>query len=121
MWVANGVVRNSTRGSTGVDHMQSEWHVTGTSVTWDFRGGSRTTCRGKSRGDGWDCYTQNLKTTEPEEPQTSQNLATTLPTPQTITRTPHSIPRQASPIPGQQQTTMSSTTKIKSLGTPPEA
>src|SRR5712671_5564662 len=40
-----------------VDHMRSEWYVTGAGVTWGFRGGGRTTCRGKSRGDGWDCYT----------------------------------------------------------------
>jgi len=39
-----------------VDHVRSEWYVTGTSVTWDFRGGSRVTCQGKSRGDGWDRY-----------------------------------------------------------------
>src|SRR5712671_3148639 len=44
------------QGSTWVDHMQSEWHVTGTRVTWDFRGGGRMTSRGKSRGDGWDRY-----------------------------------------------------------------
>jgi len=64
---------------------------------------------------------QNPKMTEPKEPQTSQNPATTLPTPQTIARTPHSIPRQTSPTPGQKQTTMSSTTNTKPLGTPPEA
>src|SRR5882757_8354264 len=58
MWVANGVARHRTRrGSMWVDHVRSEWHVTGTGVTWDFRGGGRTTCRGKSRGDGWDRYT----------------------------------------------------------------
>jgi len=39
-----------------VDHVQSKGHVTGTCVTWDFRGGGRTTCQGKSRGDGWDRY-----------------------------------------------------------------
>jgi len=27
---------------------------------WDFRGGGRTTCRGKSRGDGWDRYIWTL-------------------------------------------------------------
>jgi len=43
-----------------MDHVRSEWHVTGTSVTWDFRGGGRVTCRGKSRGDGWDCYTWKI-------------------------------------------------------------
>src|SRR5712675_2885899 len=57
MWVANRVTRYSMRESMGVDHVRSEWHVTGTDVTWGFRGGSRTTCRGKSRGDGWDRYT----------------------------------------------------------------
>src|SRR5712671_2525385 len=57
-WAANGVMRHRARqGSTWVDHMRSEWHMTGTHVTWDFRGGGRTTCRGKSRGDGWDRYT----------------------------------------------------------------
>src|SRR5712672_2245473 len=55
-WAANRVARHSTRGSTGVDHVRSEWHVTGTRVMWDFRGGGRATCQGKSRGDGWDCY-----------------------------------------------------------------
>src|SRR5712671_160925 len=55
-WAANGVVRNGTQGSMGVDHMRSEWYMTRTSVRWDFRGGGRTTCQGKSRGDGWDCY-----------------------------------------------------------------
>jgi len=64
---------------------------------------------------------QNPKTTEPEGPQMSQNPATTLPTPQTIARTPHSIPRQTSPTLGRKQTTMSSTTNAKLLGTPPEA
>src|SRR5712671_6686298 len=39
-----------------VDHVRSEGHVTGTGVTWGFRGGGRTTCRGKSRGDSWDRY-----------------------------------------------------------------
>src|SRR5712675_1535848 len=43
-------------GGTWVDHVRSEWHVTRAGVTWDFRGGGRTTCRGKSRGDGWDRY-----------------------------------------------------------------
>src|SRR5712671_3232771 len=57
MWAADRVARHGTRrGSTWVDHMQSEWHVTGARVMWDFRGGGRTTCRGKSRGDGWDHY-----------------------------------------------------------------
>src|SRR5712672_4355849 len=56
-WVANRVARHRTRrGSTWVDHVRSEWHVTGTRVTWDFRGGGRVTCQGKSRGDGWDRY-----------------------------------------------------------------
>src|SRR5712671_808993 len=56
-WAANGVARHRTRqGSTWVDHVRSKWHVTRTGVTWDFRGGGRTTCRGKSRGDGWDRY-----------------------------------------------------------------
>ena len=56
-WVANGFAKHRTqRGSTWVDHVRSEWHVTRTSVTWDFRGGGRTTCQGKSRGDGWDRY-----------------------------------------------------------------
>src|SRR5712672_1815178 len=57
-WAADRVARHRTRrGSTWVDHVRSEWHVTGTNVTWDFRGGDRATCRGKSRGDGWDRYT----------------------------------------------------------------
>jgi len=30
-------------GSTWVDHVRSEWHMTRTSVTWNFRGGSRAT------------------------------------------------------------------------------
>src|SRR5712672_2410424 len=56
-WAANGVARHRTRrGSTWVDHVRSKWYVTRTGVTWDFRGGGRTTCRGKSRGDGWDRY-----------------------------------------------------------------
>src|SRR5712671_4366486 len=56
-WAANRVARHRTRrGSTWVDHVRSEGHVTGTDVMWDFRGGGRTTCRGKSRGDGWDHY-----------------------------------------------------------------
>src|SRR5712671_5048298 len=42
-WAANGFARHRTRGSTGVDHMRSKRHVTGTSVTWDFRGGDRVT------------------------------------------------------------------------------
>src|SRR5712672_2268486 len=54
---ANRVARHRTRrGSMWVDHVGSEGHVTGTGVTWGFRGGGRTTCRGKSRGDGWDRY-----------------------------------------------------------------
>src|SRR5712671_7283318 len=58
-WAANGVAKHRTRrGSTWVDHVRSEWHVTRAGVTWDFRGGGRTTCRGKSRGDGWDRYTR---------------------------------------------------------------
>src|SRR5882757_7591726 len=53
MWAANGFVRHRMRwGSMWVDYVRSEWHVTGTRVMWDFRGGGRTTCRGKSRGDG---------------------------------------------------------------------
>src|SRR5712672_741567 len=61
-WTANGVARHRTRrGSTWVDHVRPEWHVTGTRVTWDFRGGGRTTCRGKSWGDGWDRYNGYLK------------------------------------------------------------
>src|SRR5712671_3609437 len=56
-WAANGVARyGARRGSTWVDHVRSEGHVTGTDVSWDFRGGGRTTWRGKSRGDGWDRY-----------------------------------------------------------------
>src|SRR5712671_8033175 len=56
-WAANRVARHRTQqGSTWVDHVRSEGHVTGTGVTWDFRGGGRATCRGKSRGDGWDRY-----------------------------------------------------------------
>src|SRR5712672_2321563 len=59
MWAANGVARHRTRqGSTWVDHVRSEWHMTGTRVTWGFRGGGRATCRGKSRGDGWDHYSR---------------------------------------------------------------
>src|SRR5712671_4759083 len=57
-WTANGFARHrARRGSAWVNHMRSEWHVTGTGVAWVFRGGGRTTCRGKSRGDGWDRYT----------------------------------------------------------------
>src|SRR5712672_2128742 len=60
-WAANRVARHRTRrGSTWVDHVRSEGHVTGTDVTWGFRGGGRTTCRGKSRGDGWDRYTLDM-------------------------------------------------------------
>src|SRR5712672_4517326 len=56
-WAASRVARHRTRrGSTWVDHMRSEGHVVRTGVTWDFRGGGRATCRGKSRGDGWDRY-----------------------------------------------------------------
>src|SRR5712672_3086240 len=56
-WAADRVAKHGTRqGSTWVDHVRSEWHVTGTDVTWGFRGGGRTTCRGKSRGDSWDRY-----------------------------------------------------------------
>src|SRR5712675_924829 len=56
-WAANRVTRHRARqGSTWVDHVQSKWHVTGTCVMWDFRVGGRATCRGKSRGDGWDRY-----------------------------------------------------------------
>src|SRR5712675_2388963 len=58
-WAANGFARYGTRqGSTWVDHVRSEGYVTGTNVTWDFRGGGGATCRGKSRGDGWDRYTR---------------------------------------------------------------
>ena len=39
-----------------MDHVRSKWHVTRAGVTWDFRGGDRTTCREKSRGDDWDRY-----------------------------------------------------------------
>src|SRR5712672_3110288 len=67
MWAANGVMWNSMQGSTWVDHVRSEWHVTGTSVTWDFRGGGRTTCRGKSRGDGWDRYSEREHEREQHE------------------------------------------------------
>src|SRR5712671_5384390 len=43
-WAASGVARHRTRrGSTWVDHVRSEGHVTGTGVTWDFRGGGRAT------------------------------------------------------------------------------
>src|SRR5712672_1997093 len=43
-WVANGFARyRSRQGSTWVDHVRSEWYVTGTGVTWDFRGGGRRT------------------------------------------------------------------------------
>src|SRR5882672_4363387 len=60
-WAANRVARYGTRrGSTWVDHVRSEWHVARAGVTWDFRGGGRTTCRGKSRGDGWDRYRNRL-------------------------------------------------------------
>src|SRR5712671_4708597 len=56
-WATDRVARHrARRGSTWVDHVRSEGHVTGTDVTWDFRGGGRTTWRGKSRGDGWDRY-----------------------------------------------------------------
>src|SRR5712672_3699939 len=61
-WAVNGVTRHRTRrGSTWVDHVRSKWHVTRTGVTWDFRGGGRMTCRGKSRGDGWDRYMETLQ------------------------------------------------------------
>src|SRR5712675_198358 len=61
-WAANRVARHGTRRrSTWVDHVQSEWHVARAGVTWDFRGGGRTTCRGKSRGDGWDRYSSRLQ------------------------------------------------------------
>src|SRR5712672_972061 len=61
-WTVNGVARRKMRqGSTWVDHVRSEWHVTGTDVTWGFRGGGRTTCQGNSRGDGWDRYKQGRK------------------------------------------------------------
>src|SRR5712675_1963770 len=66
-WAADRVARNRTRqGSTWVDHVRSKGHVARAGVTWDFRGGSRTTCRGKSRGDGWDRY-------KDEEEQQSSN------------------------------------------------
>ena len=52
--------RRTQRGSTWVDHVRSEGHVARAGVTWDFRGGGRTTCRGKSRGDGWDRYSLAL-------------------------------------------------------------
>src|SRR5712672_344517 len=56
-WAADRVARDRTRrGSTWVDHVRSEGHVARAGVTWDFRGGGRTTCRRKSRGDGWDRY-----------------------------------------------------------------
>src|SRR5712672_3706993 len=43
-WAANRVARHRTQqGSTWVDHVRSEWHMTGTCVTWDFRGGGRAT------------------------------------------------------------------------------
>src|SRR5712672_2888949 len=59
---ANRVARHRTRrGSTWVDHVRSEGHVTRAGVMWGFRGGGRTTCRGKSRGDGWDRYRLALK------------------------------------------------------------
>src|SRR5712671_1478004 len=56
-WAANGVARHRTRrGSTWVDHVRSEGHVTGTGVTWGFRGRGRTTRRAQSSGDGCDRY-----------------------------------------------------------------
>src|SRR5882672_9265536 len=56
-WAANRVARHRTRrGSTWVDHVRSKGHVARAGITWDFRGGGRTTWRGKSRGDGWDRY-----------------------------------------------------------------
>src|SRR5712671_2832672 len=56
-WAANRVARYRARqGSTWVDHVRSKGHVARAGVTWDSRGGGRTTCRGKSRGDGWDRY-----------------------------------------------------------------
>src|SRR5712671_2224160 len=59
-WAADRVARHRTQqGSTWVDHVRSEGHVTRAGVTWDFRGGGRMTCRGKSRGDGWDRYTKS--------------------------------------------------------------
>jgi len=43
-WAADRVARHRTRrGSTWVDHVRSEWHVTRAGVTWDFRGGGRAT------------------------------------------------------------------------------
>src|SRR5882757_8350009 len=43
-WAANGVARQGARrGSTWVDHVRSEGHVTRTDVTWGFRGGGRMT------------------------------------------------------------------------------
>src|SRR5712672_320378 len=43
-WAADRVARHrARRGSTWVDHVRSEWHVTRAGVTWDFRGGGRTT------------------------------------------------------------------------------
>src|SRR5712672_4726022 len=63
-WAANRVAGHRTRrGSTWVDHVRSKWHVTGTGVMWDFRGGGGTTCREKSRGDGWDRYIESTHDT----------------------------------------------------------
>src|SRR5712675_1643150 len=43
-WAANRVARHRTRrGSSWVNHVRSEWHVTRAGVMWGFRGGSRTT------------------------------------------------------------------------------
>src|SRR5882672_2965253 len=76
-WAADRVARHRTRrGSTWVDHVRSEGHVTGAGVTWDFRGGGRTTCRGKSRGDGWDRYTLGrvITTKNPNQEPSERSL-----------------------------------------------
>src|SRR5712672_202268 len=99
-WAANGVARHRTRrGSTWVDHVRPEGHVTGTGVTWGFRGGGRTTCRGKSRGDGWDRYTaaRHTTTTRHMHPTAAQRTTTRhgAPTPRHPTsggRTPRTAP-----------------------------
>src|SRR5712672_4844262 len=56
-WAADRIAKHGTRqGSTWVDHVRSEWYVTGADVLWFFRGSSGLTCRGKRRGNGWDRY-----------------------------------------------------------------
>ena len=50
----------SSSTGTGTGHMQSIGHVTGASSLWGFGRDNGATCRGKSRGDGWDRYTKSV-------------------------------------------------------------